>query len=86
MQIDGAVVEEQGVTFAIVVIKSSVLQNSFEIEKTRDSYIPLFPDMPIILMAQDDEGIPTYNGRKDIVQFLADIDFTRIPWKRYTFN
>lgn len=42
--------------------------------------------MPIALMAQNARGIPTYYGRKDIVNFLARIDMRRIPWKRYTFS
>lgn len=84
MQIDGAVIKEQGVTFAIVIVKSWVLQNSFEADKARRSFSPIFPGVPLILMAQDLNGIPTYQGRKDIVNFLSHIDPSRIPWKRYT--
>jgi hypothetical protein len=36
-------------------------------------------------MAQDSRGVPTYQGRRDIVQFLSKIAFQRIPWKKYTF-
>ena len=35
-------------------------------------------------MAQDSRGIPTYDGRTDIVRFLAKINPARIPWKHYT--
>ena len=85
-QIDGAVVKEQGVTFAIVVVKRHVIQSSSEAQDAQNAYHPVFPGMPIILMAQDSRGIPTYYGRKDIVNFLANIDHGRIPWKRYTVN
>ena len=83
MQIDGAIIKEQGVTFAIAVVKRSVLQSSDK-EKIRNSYISVFGNLPIILMAQDARGIPTYDGRKDIVKFLANIHPSRIPWKHYT--
>lgn len=80
---DYALVKEQGVTFAVVVVKNHVLQSTqSQIEDTRDSYRAYFPGVPIILMAQDSRGIPTYHGRKDIVKFLSSIDFRRLPWKR----
>ena len=86
MQIDGAVVEEQGITFAIVIVKSHVIQSTSTANEAQDSFEPIFPGMPIILMAQNPRGVPTYYGRRDIVDFLANIDPGRIPWKRYTVN
>ena len=84
MKIQGSVVKEQGVTFAIVIVKPHVLQNSVTREQFRTSMKAIFAGMPIILMAQDVRGMPTYHGRKDIVNFLASIDPGRIPWKEYT--
>jgi len=86
MQIDGAVIKEQGVTFAIAIVKSHVLQNSSQREQMRTSLISVFPSIPIILMAQDSRGVPTYQGRNDIVKFLSNIHPGRIPWKRYTVH
>lgn len=84
--IDGAVIKEQGVTFAIVIVKSHVIQNNITANETRQSFSHLFPGIPVILMAQDSRGTPTYHGRTDIVKFLANINPSRIPWKRYTIN
>jgi len=84
MQFDGAVIKEQGVTFAIVIVKPYVLNNSNEREGTRRSFTRCFPNMPIILMAQDSKGIPIYHGKEDIVKFLAEQHPSQIPWKRYT--
>lgn len=86
MQFEGAVIKEQGVTFAIVVVKSYVLNSTTETNKTRSAFQSYFPGVPVILMAQDGSGRPTYQGRKDIVQFLSHIDPSRIPWKKYTEN
>ncbi len=86
MHFEGAVIKEQGITFAIVVVKPYVLQNSSTREDTRDSFSSHFPNMPIILMAQNSNGRPEYHGRTDIVKFLANIDFRRIPWRKYTIN
>lgn len=82
MEFEGAVVKEQSVTFAIVIVKPNVL-NSSSRENIRASFIPFFGNIPIVLMAQNSRGIPTYNGRSDIVHFLAKINPARIPWKHY---
>jgi hypothetical protein len=87
MKIDGAVIKEQGITFAIVVVKQSVLQSSSShIEEVRSGFHSVFPGMPIVLMAQDSRGNPKYHGRTDIVKFLANVHPSRIPWKNYTVN
>ena len=86
MQFEGAVIREQGVTFAIVIVKSHVLNSISEINNARSAFRQFFPSVPIILMAQDHRGIPTYQGRRDIVEFLSHINPSRIPWKRYSAN
>ena len=83
MSFDEALIKEQGVTFAIVVVKPHVL-TSTEKESIRLGFMRYFRNIPIILMAQNQKGIPTYDGRKDIVRFLANIHPSRIPWKHYT--
>lgn len=86
MKLQGAVIKEQGVTFAIVVVKPRVLASQNESRDTIAALAPFFPGMPIVLMAQDSRGVPTYRGRQDIVKFLANIQMSRIPWKEYTFS
>ncbi len=86
MKIQGALVKEQGVNFAIVIVKPFVLQSTFEANKTRQSFASLFPGLPIILMVQDGRGRPTYQGRTDIVNFLVNVPMSAIPWKEYSYN
>ena len=86
MKIQGAVVKEQGVTFAIVVVKKHVVDNKFSADEAISSFSPLFPGLPLILAAQDYRGGFTYYGRSDITKFLASIDAGRIPWKEYTVS
>lgn len=86
MKLQGAVVKEQGVTFAIVIVKPSATQTTFSADRVRDGFQPYFPGLPLILASQDSRGRFTYQGRKDIVDFLARIDASRIPWKEYTFS
>lgn len=85
MQIEGAVIQEQGQSFAIVIVKSHIL-NSSDKDNVAQSFMKYFPGMPIILMSQNSSGVPTYYGKKDIVAFLAKLHISQIPWKKYTFN
>lgn len=86
MKIQGAVIKEQGVTFAVVVVKRHILNNQASARQAAASFAPLFPGVPVVLMAQDSRGVPTYLGRQDIVRFLANVPIQAIPWKEYTFS
>lgn len=83
MIITGAVIKEQGVTFAIVSVKPYILRYTATAVQARRNFSAFFPNMPIILMAQTPEGAPRYVGRKDIVDFLNTIRINQIPWKQY---
>jgi len=86
IKIQGAVIKEQGLTFAITVVKSHILSSQTQCQQTASSFQSLFPGLPIVLMAQDSRGTPTYWGRKDIVNFLSHIQLSQIPWKEYTYH
>ena len=83
MTIHGAVIIEQGVTFAIISVKPHVTQYTARATAFRQEISVFFPNMPIILMSQDANGTPHYFGRKDIVEFLKSIRVDQIPWKEY---
>jgi hypothetical protein len=86
MKFQGSVIKEQGVTFAVVIVKKHVIDNRIEADKAIRSFSPIFPGMPVVLMAQDHHGTPTYFGRQDIVKFLANVPLQSIPWKEYTLS
>ena len=86
MDFEGAVIKEQGVTFAIAIVKRHVLQSSSKANETIRALQPVFPGIPMVLMAQDSLGIPTYYGRKDIAKLMANVPLEAVPWKRYTLR
>ena len=86
MKFDGALVTEQGITFAIAVVKPAAVVNQATIQKTQNSFANVFRGVPVVLMVQNHRGVPTYYGRTDIVKFLAKIHPSRIPWKSYTLG
>lgn len=86
MRIQGAVIKEQGITFGIVIVKQHVVQNRNEANRAINSFGGVFGRIPVVLMAQNHRGTPTYMGRRDIVKFLANVPMGAIPWREYTLN
>jgi hypothetical protein len=83
----GAVIKEQGVTFAIVVVKQYLLHNHRKAKELISGFQQrVFGAIPVILMAQDNRGVPSYYGRQDITRFLAQVPLQAIPWKQYTLG
>jgi hypothetical protein len=85
MKVQGAVIREQGITFAVVIVKPHVVQNQFEANQAIQSFSPIFGH-PVVLMAQNSRGTPTYYGRRDIAQFMSGVPLHAIPWREYTIN
>jgi hypothetical protein len=83
MVIHGAVIQEKGVNFAVVVVQPQVLANRAGVQKTVDGLKPIFSGLPIVLMAQNENGKPVFCGRSDLVEFLAGLTVQQIPWQRY---
>lgn len=86
MTFEGSVITEQNVTFGIIIVKPYVLNDVSAKQQMELFGKRAFGNIPIILMAQNSVGTPTYYGRKDIVQFLSHVHPSRIPWKKYTLS
>jgi len=87
MQIDGALVREQGVEFGIIIVQKSAMMTDSIARETQAAFqsgIADFAAVPLILASQDANGRFEYFGRPDIVRYLASVDASRIPWRRYT--
>jgi hypothetical protein len=81
---DGAIITEQGVTFAVAVVRRGLLNSPSEREQSRVYFQGFFGAVPVVLMEQDANGTPTWFGRPDITRFLQSVPVNAIPWKRYT--
>lgn len=86
MRFQGAVIREQGQTFAVVVVRPHVIDNPSTAAEAIASFCPVFPGLPVVLMAQNNAGRPTYYGRQDISRFMASVPMRAIPWREYTLN
>ena len=84
MKVTAALVKEQSVSFAVVIVKSWAM-NLSERDSTANSFRACFPGFNVILMSQDSSGRATFYGRQDIVRFLQNIPNHALPWKEFTF-
>jgi len=86
VRFQGAVIREQGQTFAVVVVQRHVIDNRATAADAITGFAPVFPGLPVVLMAQNSSGRPTYYGRQDISRFMASVPVRAIPWREYTLN
>ena len=86
MRVQGAVIREQGQTFAVVVVKPHVIQSRSVAARAIRGFMPGFGGAPVVLMAPAGRGRPTYFGRPDISRFMASVPLQAIPWREYTIN
>ena len=85
MEFTAAVIREQGVNFAVVLVTRHATQLASR-EATARSVRPLFPGLPVVLCSQDSQGTPSYFGREDLVRFLVNVYLEQLPWKKYRSN
>jgi hypothetical protein len=86
MQFEAAVMNAAGVTFAVVIVKPAVISNSLDANSIIAAFQKILDGKPVVLMAQDGVGSPTYYGRCDITGFMATVPVNSIPWKKFTLH
>lgn len=87
LRFQGAVIKEQGVTFAVVVVKKSILDNRSEADRIiRAFQSQVFRGLSVVLMAQDSRGVPVYYGNNNIAKFMASVPLRAVPWREYSIN
>ena len=83
MQIQAAAISLAGRNFVIVLSPMTLLDSAGEADMTIDTLQPKFGGVPVVLMAQKDDGTPRYFGEQDLVEMLADVPVDQMPWQEY---
>lgn len=73
-----AVIKEQGVTFAVVVVKDHIAASHVHASDAVDAYTRHFGVPAIVLGASNRR----YYGRRDLVNFMSKVPLQRVPWRR----
>lgn len=85
MTFEGAIIREQGVEFAIIVVKRHVLSSTIEASRV-GAELEARLGLPVVLMAQSPRGRPTWYGRQDISKFMSGVPLSAVPWKKITLH
>jgi hypothetical protein len=81
-----ALIREQGVNFAVVVVKWSAMRAP---SSTKDDLVLAYSrefEAPTVLMAEDFNGGAEFYGRRDLVKWLENVDRDLLPWREFTIR
>lgn len=78
-----AAVSLQGQRFVVVVCPMTLLLSPGEADMAIEDLQPYFGGVPVVLMAQRDDGSARYYGDSQLTDRLADIPIDKMPWKEY---
>ena len=84
MKVQGAAISIEGVQLAIVLVGMDLVNNPSEADMATESMQPNFGGVPLVLMAQKDDGTPVYYGDEELVRSLAFVPIEEMPWKEYS--
>lgn len=79
---NAALVKEQGVTFAVVTVKDSVISNQAESQRLIQALAISLRCPLIVLMGERNYRL--LGNRRDVVRFVSSIDPASLPWRRWT--
>jgi hypothetical protein len=87
MTFTGALVNVRRMKFGLVQVEKAVADNPAEADKIIAAFKPVFPNLPVAVIALDSEGFSLgQQGPADVVEFLGSVDLTRVGWKKYNVN
>lgn len=81
-QMTAALVREQGVTFAVAIVKNHVLSSSATADQTIRAVSHALGCPLVVLMGESNRRLR--GNRQDVVNFVSRIDPSRLPWRKWT--
>ena len=86
MKIQGAAISLGGVNFVIALVDMTLVTTHGEADMSIESLSAGFGGIPIVLMAQKEDGSPVYYGDGDLVRLLQDVPIDKMSWKEYSVS
>jgi hypothetical protein len=84
MDVQGAAISLAGNNFVIILVDMSLVNAHGEADMAMESMSGGFGGVPVVLMAQREDGSPVYYGDEDLVGLLRDVPVDQMPWKQYS--
>ena len=83
MKVQAAAISLQGRQFVVVLSPMTLVTAPGEADLAIDEMQPYFGGVPVVLMAQREDGSPNYYGDRDLVEMLDDVPVEKMLWKEY---
>ena len=84
MKVQGAAISLGGNNFVVVLVGMDLVKNPGEADLAIETMQPALGGAPVVLLAQKEDGTPTYYGDEKLVRSLADLPVDKMPWKEYS--
>jgi hypothetical protein len=81
--VQAAAISLAGIRLAVVAVSRDLVRSPGEADMAIDDLRPRFGGVPVVLMAQNDEGAPIYYGDRELVELLAEVPLEKMPWREY---
>ena len=81
--IEAAAITRAGRRMLVVLVPLDVVQSPGEAEMLAEDLRPRFGSVDVVLVAQDDDGMPHYHGDDELQALLAGVPLERMPWRTY---
>jgi hypothetical protein len=81
--VQAAAIALTGRRLVVVLVSMDLVRNVGEADLAIETLVPDFGGVPVVLMAQEDDGSPRYYGEAELVDLLDGLPIERMPWKEY---
>ncbi len=85
-QLQAAAISLEGKRMLVVLVGLGVVQNPGEADMLIADLRPRFGGIDIVLMGQDEDGMPCFGGDAALVKLLAGVPVDKMPWKSYAIK
>lgn len=81
--VQAAAIALTGRPLVVVLVSMDLVHNVGEADMAIETLAPDFGGVPVVLMAQEDDGSPRYYGEAELIHLLDGVPIERMPWKEY---
>ncbi|MEY8838893.1 hypothetical protein AB9K41_07655 [Cribrihabitans sp. XS_ASV171] len=82
VQLTAALVREQGVTFAVALVKNHVLNSPTQADELIQDVSRVLGCPLVVLMGESNRKLR--GNRRDVVNFVSRLHPSQLPWKKWT--
>jgi len=84
--VNAAAISLQDVRFVVVLVHLDLVRSPGEADMAIEALSPSFGGVPVVLMAQDDDGSPHFYGDGELLRMLADVPIEQMPWTEHVLR